>query len=264
MIERITSFQNPRVKLVKKLRDKKSREREHRFVIDYERDLVRALAHGYELDFAFYCPDCADGVLPEALPRDRVYEVTRDLMEKAGYRVNPSPVVAVMHSKSVPGLEQLNLQIDGPVLGLVGLSKPGNIGALLRTADSAGFKTVFLIDTALDLYNPNIIRSSTGACFLGNVYALSTDDALSFLRRSGYTIFAAHPGSQVNMYATVFPARSAIILGTEDQGLTETWLARADQHVEIPMMGEITDSLNVSVSGALLMYEVLRQQLNTG
>lgn len=261
MFEKITSFQNPRLKLIKKLRDKKGRVQEQRFVVDEPRDLERALANGYTVDFVLYCPTLADRNVVHTLSPEQIYEVSQDVMEKVSYRENPSALVAVLYTK--PSRDDLRLDeaASPSVLGLVNLQKPGNIGALLRTADAAGFKTILLIDTLLDLYNPNIIRSSTGACFLNNIYVVTSQQALEFFRQEQYQVIAAHLDGGHSLYELDFSERSAIILGTEDVGLPDIWANESDMLVKIPMEGELSDSLNVSVSGAVLMYEVLRQRL---
>lgn len=261
MFEKITSFQNPRLKLIKKLRDKRGREQEGRFVIDDQRDLERALERGYRADYVFYCPELAGGAFVHGLARDQVYEVSRDIMEKASYRASPGGFAAVMFQKPMRDLKALESLADMPIIGLVNLQKPGNIGALLRTADATGFKAVFLIDSTLDLYNPNIIRSSTGACFLDTIYVLTSAEAKSFFQERGYTTIAAHVEGTVGLYDLRFDERSAVLLGTEDLGLDDSWTAFCDVLARIPMAGQITDSLNVSVSGAIFMYEVLRQKM---
>jgi RNA methyltransferase, TrmH family len=261
MFEKITSFQNPRLKLIKKLRDKKGREQEGQFVVDDTRDLERALAHGYSVDFALYAPSLAHGEFVQGIPHRQIYEVPRDMMEKVSYRENPSPFVAVLHTKPVRDHRTLDDTVGQPVLGLVNLQKPGNIGALLRTADATGFKTILLVDTTLDIYNPNIIRSSTGAAFLNNIYVVTTQQALEFFRRHSYQVISAHLSGEKSLYEIAFAEKSAVILGTEDVGLPDVWAENSDFLVKIPMMGELSDSLNVSVSGAIFMYEALRQRL---
>jgi RNA methyltransferase, TrmH family len=260
--EQITSFQNSRVKQVRRLRERRARDREARFVIDDTRDLLRALDCGYHVDYVLYCPelDAGDPLPLDRLPPDAIFQVSREIMEKVSYRQNPSAVVAVMEQKPPGTLDDLRAQAGPLVLGLVDLQKPGNIGALLRTADATGFNTICLIDTALDIYNPNVIRSSTGACFLGNIYALNTAEALAFFREADYRIVAAVVEGHSAMFETDFGGRVALVLGTEDRGLPQAWIDAADARVRIPMVGRLADSLNVSVSGAVLMYEVLRQR----
>jgi RNA methyltransferase, TrmH family len=164
----ITSLQNSRVKQIGHLRGKRVRLQTGRFVIDDMRDLQRALAAGFTVDYLLYCPQLADQAV--VLPELTVFEVSSDVMQKVSYRENPSAIVAVMIAQPPKPLMDLPA-IAQPLLVLVDLKKPGNIGALLRTADATGVQAVILADTALDLYNPNIIRASTGACFGDALYA---------------------------------------------------------------------------------------------
>jgi RNA methyltransferase, TrmH family len=264
--ERITSFQNPKIKQFRKLRERGERDRQRRFVIDDSRDLVRALDCGYEIDYGLYCADLdqGGGDILDRIADGSIYEVPRAIMEKASYRQNPSPVVVVMKQPPLPDLNAPVLRIvssnEVSILVLVDLCKPGNIGALLRTADAAGFTTILLVDTALDIYNPNVIRSSTGACFLGNIYTASTAEALHLLREGECSIIAAAVMGDCSLFDVDFRGKIAVVLGTEDRGLDDTWLSAADHLVRIPMSGRLSDSLNVSVSGAIFMYEALRQR----
>jgi len=260
----ISSFQNSKVKLANKLINKRHREKEGLFVIDYARDLNRALACGYQLDFAFYCEAIAsaeDNAIRAQLAADVVYDVSAELVAKASYRQNPSGLVAVMQQKPALTITDAQRITDGHILMLVNLQKPGNIGALLRTADAAGIANIVLVDTALDIYNPNIIRSSTGACFLNNIYQMTAAEARTYCHEQHIALLAAHLDGQQNLYQWDFNAqRCAIVLGTEDTGLEEQWVINCDVLVKIPMVGQLSDSLNVSVSGAIFMYEALRQQ----
>lgn len=258
--ERITSFQNARVKQIKRLRERKAREREGRFVIDNGRDLERALGCGYAVDYVLYCAEIGPEPLIERLPVGSVYAVPRDLLEKVSYRQSPSPVVAVMAQKPPPTLDDLRRAGGSPVLALVQVEKPGNVGALLRTADATGFTAICLIDTPLDIYNPNVIRSSTGACFLDNIHTLTTAEALAFFDEQDYAIVAAVVDGERDLYEADLRGRLVVALGAEDRGLPPAWIDRARQRVAIPMVGRLSDSLNVSVSGAVLMYEALRQR----
>ncbi|MCB9457100.1 MAG: RNA methyltransferase [Anaerolineaceae bacterium] len=259
--ETITSFQNPKVKLIRKLRDKRERDKSGLFVLDYSRDFEKALSNGYQTEFILYCPEIA-GTPPHLLQHSGgvIYTVSQDILQKASYRENPTGMVAVMRQKPIRQARDL-AGLDVPlVLGLVDLRKPGNIGALLRSADAAGVGAVLLIDCTLDLYNPNLIRSSTGACFLDHIYTLTTAEALAFFTAAGYTTLAATPQGSADLYSIQISKKTAIILGTEDTGLDDQWLNHCTQRVKIPMNGKIADSLNVSVSGAILMYEAYRQQ----
>ena len=253
----ITSAQNSKTKLVNRLRSKRGRQSEARFVIDYERDLQRALQQGYDIDFILYCPALSPA--PDYLGSE-AHQVTPSLLKRVSYRENPDGMIAVMRSKPAKDLAQLEAAEIHHAIVLVDLQVPGNIGALLRTADAAGIDAIILVDTALDLYNPNVIRSSTGACFLDNIYQLNSEEALGFFTKAGFQIVAADVAGGRTLYEVDFRAKSAIALGTEDQGLSRDWINRADQCVRIPMAGAVSDSLNVSVSGALFMYELYRQK----
>jgi len=257
--ERLTSLQNPRIKLARALQDKKAREREALFLVDDLRDLQRALSMGYQVEYALYCPSLAtpaEESLAHSLPQ--VYETTPEAQAKAAYREHPNGLLALLHSRPPRHLAHLTTDQPPYLLVLVNLQKPGNVGALLRSADAAGFSAVLLVDSSLDIYNPNIIRASTGAVFLDNLYALSTDQALPYLT-SHYHLVAGHLQATTSLFDADLRPPLALVLGTEDQGLPPQW-ANQCQRVKIPMIGQISDSLNVSVSGAVFMYEALRQR----
>ncbi|MFW5709246.1 MAG: TrmH family RNA methyltransferase [Chloroflexota bacterium] len=267
LVERITSLQNARVKYVRKLREKRQRLRDRRFVIDDGRDFLRALEQGYQVDYAFYCETLDDAaqtglkLLTAYNILHTVFQVTLEVMQKASYRDNPGPLVAVVHAPVAPLLDEIDTGEMDRVLILVNLLKPGNIGALMRTADAAGFRTIMLVDCDLDLYNPNLIRSSTGACFLKNVYQTTTDEVLAFLAGNDIDIMAAVVDGNATLFDVPLTPPIAFVMGTEDVGLDARWLDAAHHRVRIPMSGQISDSLNVSVSGAIFMYEVYRQSL---
>jgi len=255
-IVQITSAQNSKLKLVNRLRSKRGREAEARFVIDYERDLRRALALGYRADFLLHCPDLGG----DARDIDcEMAEVTAQLLRRISYRDNPDGLLAVMHSMQPKGRAWLKGASVRSALVLVDLRVPGNIGALMRSADASGCEAIILVDCALDIYNPNIIRSSTGACFLDNIVAFTTDEALEYLGSADLEIVAADVGGS-SLYEQDFAAKTAIVLGAEDRGLSASWLSSADRRIRIPMAGRAADSLNVSVSGAILMFELQRQR----
>jgi TrmH family RNA methyltransferase len=260
----ITSFQNSKIKLANKLVNKRERQQQKLFLIDYARDLERALEHDYTVEFTFYCEALAtaeDNLLLAQLGTSEVYDVSADLMEKASYRQNPGGLVAIMRQKPMLTAADAEKIQSQHILGLVNLSKPGNIGALLRTADAAGFNAILLIDSQLDIYNPNIIRASTGAVFLDNIYQMTMLDALNFFAKHEISIVATHLNGTISLYEFDFTAqRTTIIFGAEDTGLEETWVSHCDALVKIPMIGHLSDSLNVSVSGAICMYEALRQR----
>lgn len=263
-MQEITSRQNSKIKLASKLISKRQREAEGLFLVDYARDLDRALNNNYHIAFAFYCEALAtdeDKALLEKIDPVLLHAVDADLMAKASYRKNPNGLVAVMEQKPILTLEDAKQAEARQILALVDLRKPGNIGALLRTADASGIESICLIDTALDMYNPNIIRASTGTVFLNNIYQMTSDEAFHFFDEQAISLVATHLEGTTSLYDVDFTSgRTAIALGTEDTGLDDMWVQRCDALVKIPMIGQMADSLNVSVSGAIFMYEALRQR----
>lgn len=258
-MELITSPQNAKFKLVNRLRGKRSREQESRFVIEYERDLQRALQQGYQIDFLLLCPELAEKDPAEFESVKQKSHITPKLIKRLTYRENPTGIIAVLHSKRPKGLVDLQRAEPGCIIVLVDLRVPGNIGALMRTADAAGIDAVILVDCALDLYNPNIIRSSTGACFGENIYRLSAEATSEYLKRRDFQVFAADANSKTSIYDEDLRPKTALVLGAEDRGLSEFWREHCDRLVSIPMTGQLIDSLNVSVTGAIFMYEMRRQ-----
>lgn len=258
----LSSPNNPKVKLARQLQDKKYRQLEGSFTIEYMRDLERALQMGYTVVFVLYCPNLLTTKdLNTLLSLQAIHhEVTQEVLAKASYRQNPAGFVAVLTQKPLPTLATFSP--SKPLLGIVGIEKPGNIGALLRTADASGFEGVLLIDCDVDLYNPNIIRASTGTCFVNNIFQATSHQAHLFLRQHEYAITAAHLDGKKSIYDVPFGDKTAIMLGAEDTGLPSFWAQQCDHLVKIPMLGISSDSLNVSVSGAIFMYEVLRQRLH--
>lgn len=261
---RIDSPQNPRVKALVKLKTRRAREREGRFVIEGVRELRRALEAGWGVDEVFFCTALmsAEGeallnALPAALLRT---ELSAAAFEKASHREHPDGVlaVAVIKARSLEGLE---LAEDAPVLVLDGLEKPGNLGALLRSADGAGASAVFVTGRGTDLYNPSVIRASMGSLFSLPALEVAAPELRSWLSAQGFRIVAASPQAAQAYWQETLAGRVALVLGTEHQGLSAFWEEAAESRVVIPMRGR-ADSLNVATAGALLVYEALRQRLS--
>lgn len=254
----ISSAQNSKIKLVKRLRRKRGRQQTGRFVIDCERDLRRARRQAYDIDFMLH-----DGGLAAQsdYPGVDAHELPPALFKRLSYRENPERLIAVMRAKPTKGLPQWRRTSVDAAIVLVNPAVPGNIGALMRSADAAGFDAVILVDMALDLYNPNIIRSSTGACFGDNIYQMNGDEALAALKSEGFQLVAADAAGGRTVYDIDFRPKTAIALGAEDRGLPPAWLEAADEVARVPMKGDLSDSLNVSVCGALFMYEIRRPSL---
>jgi len=186
-------------------------------------------------------------------------EVSKEIYHKIAYRETTEGVVAIAHTKPHL-LQKLNLASKAPlILVAEAPEKPGNIGALLRTADAANLDAVLIANPKTDMYNPNIIRSSVGGVFTTNIAIGTTEEILSFLKAKHIRVYCAALSASKNYVEVNYEKACAIVVGTESVGLSNDWLKKADQNIKIPMNGQI-DSLNVSVSAAILIFEALRQK----
>ncbi len=265
--ERITSTKNPKIKDLLVLQEK-SRERRERslFVVEGRRELGHCLDAGYRCAALFLCPgllpaEDRDRLVRKALagsPDCRMYEVSEEVYAKIAWREGTEGIVAQIHD---PGrtLEDLVLPERPLVMVLQGVEKPGNIGAILRSADAAGVDALLCCDPLADLYNPNLIRASIGAVFTCQTAVTSSQEAIRWLKARNIRILTAQLQDSVPYYATDMTGPTALVMGTEATGLTREWREAADEHILIPMLGKL-DSLNVSVSAAILLYEAVRQR----
>ena len=191
-----------------------------------------------------------------------IIEITPALYEKVAYRGGTEGVIAEIYTKDTR-LEDLALGKEPLIMVLESVEKPGNLGAVLRSADAAGADAVIICDPLTDLYNPNLIRASIGAVFTRQVVAASSEDTVKWLKDKGIKILTAQLQDSEWYYDTDMRGGVAIVMGTEATGLTDFWRKAADAHIRIPMLGSL-DSLNVSVSAAILLYEAVRQRHLSG
>ena len=260
-MEMITSVQNPKVKQLLLLQQKSSeRKKTGLFVVEGRRELMHCLEAGYELDTVFVCSQLETGVEPmPTLPSGvRLLEVSKAVYEKIAYRGSTEGVVAVVRSRQLR-LSDLSLGPHPLIVVVERVEKPGNLGAILRSADASGVDAVVVCDPLTDLYNPNLIRSSVGGFFSVPCVACSSEECIAFLKEKGIRILTAQLQDSHVYYDTDMTVGTAIVMGTESTGLTDLWRQAADAHIRIPMLGKI-DSLNVSVSAAILMFEAVRQR----
>lgn len=286
-IETITSAQNRKVKELLTLVEKsKERSAAGLFVVEGQRELGHCLDAGFIPETLFICgevmavqnnavngaktghlteniegKDGLDALIAkaEALnPRLGVVQIPAFLYEKVAYRGSTEGIIAEVHS--VPrSLEDLRLGERPLVMVLESVEKPGNLGAVLRSADAAGADAVIVCDPLTDIWNPNLIRSSVGAVFSVPVAVCTSADAIAFLKERGIHILTAQLQDSEWYYDTDMTGATALVMGTESTGLTQAWRDSADAHIKIPMLGRL-DSLNVSVSAAVLLYEAVRQR----
>ena len=262
MAEQITSTQNAKVKRLVALQQKSSERRQTGlFVVEGLQELQHCLDAGYDIDSLFCCPEKCSRyqVLAEMTRCPNRYEVTAQVYEKIAYRGSTEGVVAVVRQRPLR-LDDLQLGANPLVVVLESVEKPGNLGAVLRSADAAGVDAVLVCDPLTDLYNPNLIRASVGAAFSVPTVACTSEECISFLKSRSIQILTAQLQDSSLYYATDMRRATAIVMGTEHNGLTDQWRKAADAHIRIPMMGCV-DSLNVSVSAAILMFEAVRQRL---
>ena len=190
----------------------------------------------------------------------QVFELSKAVYEKVAYRGGTEGVIAEVRAK-YPGLEDLKLKARPLVMVLESVEKPGNLGAVLRSADAAGADAVIICDPLTDLYNPNLIRASIGAVFTVPVVCCTSAEAIAWLKAGGIRILTAQLQDSAPYYDVDMTCGTAIVMGTEATGLSDAWRRAADAHILIPMLGRL-DSLNVSVSAAILLYEAVRQRQN--
>lgn len=258
MAEAISSAQNPKIKQLLALQDKSRLRRETGlFVVEGARELEHCIEAGLELDTVFVCPDIAGTSLPR-LQAAHVFEVSRELYAKMAYREGTEGVIAEVRSRKLT-LPELQLRPNPVIAVLESVEKPGNLGAVLRSADAAGIDAVIVCDPLTDLYNPNLIRASIGAIFTVPCVACSSEEAIAWLKAKGIRILTAQLQDSSLYYDCDMTCGTAIVMGTEATGLSSAWREAADAHIRIPMLGRL-DSLNVSVSAAILLYEAVRQR----
>ena len=261
MNETISSLQNPKIKLLLQLQQKSSERRKTGlFVVEGRRELMHCLNAGFTVETVFWCPQVEAGTepLPQLPGGIRLIEVSRAVYEKMAYRGSTEGIVAEVRARTLT-LDDLALPSSPLIVVLEHVEKPGNLGAILRSADAAGVTAVVVCDPLTDLYNPNLIRSSVGAAFSVPCVACSSETCIGWLKAHGLQILTAQLQDSSPYYDVDMCRPTAIVMGTEATGLTPQWREAADAHIRIPMLGRV-DSLNVSVSAAVLMYEAVRQR----
>lgn len=268
--EELTSLQNPRVKQVVRWRNRPDRDDSQVVLAEGYRALVRALAGGYPLKEIFVCPECfppekhhEEELLAQWAARGaRLIRVAPLPFEKMCYRDRPEGLLGVgpqLHR----GLEALKPAKNPFYLVAEQIEKPGNLGTIMRSSDAVGVDGLILCDSRTDLFNPNVVRASTGNLFTLPVAEATTRETIPWLKKKGVKILATSPHADPLYTQVDLTVPVAVAVGAEQYGLTKPWIEQADLVVRLPMMGE-ADSLNVSTATSILLYEVLRQRLDAG
>jgi len=254
----ITSKTNPQIKALIKLQKSSVRRKTNRFLIEGFREIERAVAYNIVIETLYYCPDICK-ILPE-WPAKHTVAISKEVFEKIAYRDNSDGLLAVAQNPD-NNLSKIRLPKNPLVIVVESIEKPGNLGAILRTADAAGVDALLVCNALADVFNPNTIRSSLGCVFSVPVVECSSKEAIDWLKAKSFKIFSTSLEASVNYIHADYTESAAIVMGTEATGLSDLWLGAADQNIKIPMLG-IADSLNVSVSTAIVVFEALRQRKN--
>lgn len=259
-LKQITSIQNPFIKSLVLLQEKaKARKQTGTFLIEGQREIRIALKGGYEIQTLLFVPEiCSENQTQKLAPKAELIEITAAVYEKLAYRDSTEGVLAVAKSKST-ALTDLVLSENPLILVAEAPEKPGNIGALLRTADAANLDAVIIANPKSDLYNPNIVRSSVGCLFTNQIATGTTTEIIAFLKAKKINFYCATLQNSNSYHLQDYTTPTALVVGTEATGLTQEWRDAATQNIIIPMQGEI-DSMNVSVAAAILIFEAKRQR----
>lgn len=263
--ERITSLQNPRVKQLVRLRDRRPRDEGGVFLVEGYREIRRALEKAVPLRELYYAPEWFLGENEPELLRQaaaagaELVELSKDAFAKAAYRERPDGLLAVAPQWGL-GLDRLPVGAADPFLLVVeAIEKPGNLGTILRSADAAGCDGVIVCDPVTDLFNPNVVRASTGVIFSMPCAVAESAAVLPWLRQRSIRVAATTPAGRTRYTEADLRGRLAVVMGSEQYGLSEFWLKGADTTLRIPMAGQ-ADSLNVAMAALVTLFEAVRQR----
>jgi RNA methyltransferase, TrmH family len=256
----ITSLKNPRLKLLSSLEKAKDRKETGLFIIEGIREISLAQQSGFEIEAFYVCPEIfkQDPAYPIRIEAKDILHLPAAIFSKVAYRENTGGIIAVAKIKST-SLDLLPSKKNGLYLILEKVEKPGNIGAMLRTADAAALDGVIICDPATDFFNPNVIRSGVGCLFTVPVASGTNEEVLAWCKKGGVKTFATALTATKNYADANFTGTSAIVMGSESFGLSGFWLKNADEQLIIPMRGKI-DSMNVSNAAAIVIFEADRQR----
>lgn len=257
---KITSTQNPKIKSLLALEKPRERRKQQLFMIEGKKEIGLALEAGYKIGNIFFCDEIIGEQEVSKLFNDDklLIPVSKDVFDKLAVRENSGGMIAVAEQK-LHTLDQLTLSKNPLMLVLESVEKPGNLGAILRTADASGVDAVIICDPQTDFYNPNVIRSSIGCIFTKQVAAATSEETIEWLKKNKIAIYCTYLKASKPYHLTDYTKPSAIVMGTEATGLSEVWVKNSDANIIIPMQGKI-DSMNVSTAAAVVVFEAKRQR----
>jgi TrmH family RNA methyltransferase len=259
-MKQISSVQNPFIKSLVLLQEKaKARKLSGTFLMEGQREISISIKGGYQIETVLFVPEiCTEKQASQLAPTAELIEINKEVFQKLAYRDTTEGILAVAKTKSTL-LSDLQLSQNPLILVAEAPEKPGNIGALLRTADAAHLDAVIIANPKSDLYNPNIVRSSVGCLFTNQIATGTTAEIIAFLKEKNIAIYCATLQNSNGYHLENYTTPTALVVGTEATGLTQEWRDAATQNIIIPMQGEI-DSMNVSVAAAILIFEAKRQR----
>ncbi len=256
----ITSSQNPKIKNILALEKSRERKRQNTFIIEGLKELTLAVEGGYTINSVFFCPEIvsAETVTGIVGRENLLVPVQQAVFEKIAYRDSTGGIIALAEQKKHT-LDTIRLTGNPLLLIVEAVEKPGNLGALLRTADAANIDAVVICEPQTDFYNPNVVRSSVGCVFTSQLASATTGETVQWLKKNDIRIFATYLRASKPYDEVDFTVPSAIVMGTESTGISDEWVDLADQNIIIPMQGKI-DSMNVSTAAAVIIFEAIRQR----
>jgi len=264
VIVKISSVHNKKVLSLRKLYKSRERKLSDVFIVEGIKEVQRGLDSGLEIQSLFFCPkiftDNIEDVIKKYDIRCSIFELDEKVYEKLAYRGNTEGLLAVFKKKNY-NLDELIVKENDLFIILESVEKPGNLGAVLRTADAAGVTAILLTESKVDQYHPNVIRSSIGAVFNIPVIVSTNNAVFDWLNSKKISFYSAALPSYQSLYSLDLQSKTALVFGTESDGLSDFWLKENKRTFTIPMSG-IVDSLNVSVSVAVAVYETVRQRVN--
>jgi RNA methyltransferase, TrmH family len=260
----ITSTQNPKVKSLLALEKSRERRKQQLFLVEGKKEISLALKAGYTIGNLFYCVDLVPETDLAALGVGDKFlvPVTQEVFDKIAVREGSGGVIAVAQMKT-NRLDDLRIGKNPLVVVLESVEKPGNLGAILRTADAAGVDAVIVCDPQTDFYNPNVVRSSLGTVFTQPIASATSEEAIAWLKARNIKIFCTYLKASKPYHEVDYRDPAAIVMGTEATGLSDVWVKQSNANIIIPMQGTI-DSMNVSTATAVVVFEACRQRGFTG
>lgn len=258
---KITSTQNPKIKSLLALEKPRERRKQQLFTIEGKKEIQSALEAGYKIGNLFFCDELIgpDELVSLGVQDKLLIPVSKEVFDKIAIRENSGGVIAVAEMKAHE-LGQIKLSKTPLVLVLEAVEKPGNLGAILRTADAAGVDAVICCDPLTDFYNPNVIRSSLGCVFTTQLASATSEETIAWLKKNAIHIYCTYLKASKPYDQTDFTVPCAIVMGTEATGLSDVWVKNSTANIIIPMQGKI-DSMNVSTSCAVVVFEARRQRV---